>query len=70
MVHCGLQRLKFKPFRLWLRDFCALLSLRSRYFRLIYGHIGCLRFLFVAPEVAPTFRNGKMNELRGFLVLS
>ena len=26
--------------------------------------------LFVAPEVAPTVRNGKMNELRGFLVLS
>ena len=40
---------------------------------LIYGDIKSywlFTVLFAAPEMAPTVRNGKMNELRGFQVLS
>ena len=39
----------------------------------IYGDIKSywlFTVLFVAPEMAPTVRNGRMNELRGFQVLS
>ena len=61
----------FKPFRiLWFQDLWLWSCYQKQIFVLDLRSLWLSKVWFVAPEMAPTVRNGKMSELRGLLVLS